>query len=222
MPAVEAFVLDLAEGPSDLEHFVDDHEAVGQMLRILPPYVAQHAIRAVSVGCFYDPGMWELREALDVPVLGVGEASLITASLLASRIAVLVGDWKWVPRMEQNARAIGVAPRICAWRSVDRSVQAMHDDPEATYESILVAARAARDDDRAEAVVLACAALWGTAQRLGDALGLPVIDPVAAGFTLASSLALMGMTTSKVYGYRPKGSPRPPQDEGQGHAPERA
>jgi len=204
VPGVEAHVIDLPEGPQDLEYLVDDHAAVGQMLKVLPPWVEDHRVRAVSIGCFYDPGLWELREALEVPVVGIGEASLVVAGAVASRIAVLVGDWKWVPKMEQNAHLAGVARRICAWRSVGRSVQAMHDDPEATYQALWEAGRAVRDDHHAEAIVLACAALSGTAQRLGEALGMPVIDPVAAGFTLASALALMGLKTSKLVGFRHK------------------
>ncbi|MDR7544765.1 MAG: aspartate/glutamate racemase family protein [Armatimonadota bacterium] len=204
VPGVEACVIDLPQGPADLEHFVDDHAAVGEMLKVLPRWVAQHPVGAVSIGCFYDPGLWELREALEVPVVGIGEASLVAAGAVASRVAVLVGDWKWVPKMAQNAYLAGVAHRICAWRSVGRAVQAMHDDPEATYHALWEEGRVARDDHHAEAIVLACAALSGTAERLGEALGMPVIDPVAAGFALASALAMMRLKTSKLVGYRPK------------------
>lgn len=201
---VNVHVLDLPEGPEDLEHFTDDHAAVGEMLRILPPYVAGHGIGAVSIGCFYDPGLWELREALEVPVVGVGEASFLLGSTVASRLAVLVGDWKWVPRMAENVRRLGMEHRVCAWRSTRQSVQVMQDDPEACFAAIHQEARAARDDDRAEAVILGCAALAGSADRLRQDLGIPVIDPVAAGFALASALAAMGLKTSKAWGYRPK------------------
>lgn len=205
-PHVDVHVTDLPEGPADLEHFADDHAAVGLMLKTLPAYIARHGIRAVSIGCFYDPGMWELREAVEVPVVGIGEAGMLAASLIASRIAVLVGDWKWVPRMEQNALLVGMAHRICAWRSIERSVQAMQDDPEECYAAILREGQAARDEDHAEALILGCAALGGTAERLRADLGMPVVDPVAAGFLIACVLASMGLATSKVWGYRPKGS----------------
>lgn len=203
-PHVNVHVIDIPGGPADLEHFVDDHTAVGLMLSVIPAYVERHGIQAVSIGCFYDPGMWELRETVEVPVVGIGEASMMTASLVASRIAVLIGDWKWVPRMEQNARLVGVAHRICAWRSIERSVQAMQDDPEGCYTAIRREAQAARDEDRAEAVILGCAALGGAAERLRRELGMPVIDPVAAGFLTACALASMGLGTSKVLGYRSK------------------
>ncbi len=201
---VEVHVIDLPDGPADLEHFVYEHAAVGEMLRILPGYVTEHGIGAVSVGCFYDPGMWELREVLEVPVVGVGEASFLLGSLVASRIAVLVGDRKWVPKMSENVRRVGMEHRICAWRSVQRSVQEMHDDPQGCMAVIRDQARAARDEDNAEAVILGCAALAGAADRLQQELGLPVIDPVAAAFTLACALASAGLRTSKVSGYRPK------------------
>lgn len=205
-PGVDVRVIDLPDGSLDLEHFVNDHAAIGLMLRVLPAYVAHHSISAICVGCFYDPGMWELREALDVPVVGIGEASMMLASAVASRTAILVGDWKWVPRMEQNARVAGIAHRICAWRSIEFSVQAIQDDPEGCHAAMRREARIARDEDHAEAVILGCAALAGTAERLQIDLGIPVIDPVGAGFSLACALAAMGLRTSKVYGYRSAGS----------------
>lgn len=201
---VEVHVVDLPNGPADLEHFVDDHAAVGEMLRILPAYVAEHGIGAVSVGCFYDPGMWELREALEVPVVGVGEASFLLGSVVASRLAVLVGDWKWVPKMSENVRRIGMEHRVCAWRSVQHSVQAMHDDPNGCFATIRREALAARDEDHAEVVILGCAALAGAADRLQRELGIPVIDPVVAAFILACALASAGLRTGKAWGYRPK------------------
>jgi allantoin racemase len=197
-------VIDLPAGPLDLEHFVDDHAAIGAMLDVLPGYVSTHGVGAVSIGCFYDPGMWELREALDVPVVGVGEASLVVAGFVASRIAMLIGDWKWQPKMAENFRALGLGHRVCAWRVVGYTVQAMQDDPEGCYHAVYREALAARDHDRAEAIVLGCTALETTAARLQDDLRMPVIDPVLAGFSVARLLAGTGLRTSKTGGYRPK------------------
>lgn len=201
-PGVDAHVIDLPDGPADLEHFTDDHAAVGQMLRVLPGYVEAHAIEAVSIGCFYDPGMWELREALEIPVVGIAEASILVGGFLASRMAVLIGDWKWLPKMEQNARHTGMAHRICAWRSIELSVQAIQDDPEGCYQAIYREARAARDEDHAEGIILGCAALAGTAARLQGDLRMPVVDPVAAGYLVACALASTGLRTGKTLGYR--------------------
>lgn len=201
-PAVDAHVIDLPDGPADLEHAADEHAAVGQMLRVLPGYVEAHAIGAVSIGCFYDPGMWELREALDVPVVGIAEAGLALGGFLASRLAVLIGDWKWMPKMEQNARHTGMAHRVCAWRSIELSVQAIQDDPVGSYQAIHREARAARDEDHAEGIVLGCAALADTAARLQGDLHIPVVDPLAAGYQVACALALTGLRTGKTLGYR--------------------
>ncbi|MBM3471204.1 MAG: hypothetical protein FJX73_10515 [Armatimonadetes bacterium] len=202
VPGMRAHVIDLPRGPADLEHFTDEHAAIGEMLEVLPGYVRAHSIDAVSIGCFYDPGMWALREALEVPVVGIAEASLVLGGFLSPRLAVLIGDWKWLPKMEQNARKTGMLQRVCAWRSIERSVQAIQDDPEGCYRAIHSEALLARDEDRAGAVILGCAALAGTASRLQDALGLPVVDPVVAGYLVACALASAGLHTGKTLGYR--------------------
>ncbi len=204
-PGIDAHVIDLPGGPADLEHFTDEHAAVGEMLGILPGYVRAHGIGAVSIGCFYDPGMWALREVLEVPVVGIAEASLMLGGFLASRMAVLIGDWKWLPKMEQNARHTGMAHRVCAWRSIELSVQAIQDDPEACYRAIHREALLARDEDRAGAIILGCAALAGTASRLQDALGVPVLDPVAAGYLVACALATSGAGRTRRGGHPPEG-----------------
>ena len=64
-----------SEGPLSIESEEDEKDAVPGLLRSL-----RHAVgyNAVTVGCFGDPGLFELRQATSLPVLGPG----ISACLL--------------------------------------------------------------------------------------------------------------------------------------------
>ncbi|MEW6546569.1 MAG: aspartate/glutamate racemase family protein [Bacillota bacterium] len=190
-------------GPSDLEYHCREHRAVTWMLEQLPEVVS--GAHAVCVGCFYDPGIRELRETLDVPVIGIAEASFQVASAVAHNFSVLVGRRKWIPKMSDNALLYGFAHRISSWRVVEVSVAELHAHPDSAYSAVLEAARRAVEDDRAEALVLGCAAMEGMAARLQDALGVPVIDPVVAGFKVAEMLGHLyekvRLGTSKVGDY---------------------
>jgi len=232
-------VMSLPGGPRDLEHHVDDHRAVSMMLAALTgprtgaearagggsgdgrsgnvrvgDRVVDDAVDRVAdgvvVGCFYDPGIRELREALDIPVMGIGEASMLVASGLGHRFSVLVGRAKWIPKMSDNALRYGFERRVASWRAVGVSVEEMHRDPAAAYVAVRTSAEAAVREDRAEVLVLGCAALEDTARRLQRDLGCPVVDPVIAGFKVVEMLADLhlrcGLTTSKLYDYRPKGA----------------
>lgn len=210
-PKVTLEIVSIPGGPKDLEYHVVDHRAVEWMLATLPRR-AGPAPDAVCIGCFYDPGLRELREVLEAPVVGIGQASLLLAAQVAHRFAILVGRRKWVARMMDNAELQGLTRRITAWMEVGVSVQQMRDDPETAHGVIHDVARQALAGG-AEAVVLGCAALEGMAVRLQKELGAPVIDPVVAGVKLAELLAVLhertGLSTSRLGDYEaPTGPPR--------------
>ena len=206
-PATEVEVMTLAGGPSDLEHYQHEHEAITLMMERVPATVREKAIDAVSIGCFYDPGVRALREMLGVPVVGVGEASMHVASLLGHRFSILVGRKKWIPLMSDNALAYGFDRRIASWRSIEFTVARLQADPEGAFQAMVTQAEAAVRDDLAEVIVLGCAAMEGAVQRLSERIGVPVVDPVVAAFKLAEMLGELrsrtGLSISKRYDYEP-------------------
>jgi allantoin racemase len=212
-PATEVEVLALDGGPSDLEHYQHEHEAIMLMMERVPAAVRKKAIDAVSIGCFYDPGVRALREALGIPVVGVGEASMHLASLLGHRFSVLVGRKKWIPLMSDNALAYGFERRIVSWRSIEFAVAQLQADPGGAFQAMVTQAEIAVRDDRAEVIVLGCAAMEGAAQRLSERIGVPVVDPVVAGFKLAELLGDLrrrtGLSISRRYDYEPAPDTRP-------------
>lgn len=192
-------VIAYAGGPADLEFHSREQRAVTWMLETLPSLAAGAC--AVCVGCFYDPGIRELREVLDVPVIGIGEASYHVAAPLAHRFSVLVGRRKWIPKMADNASLYGFERRIASWRVVDISVAELHRDADRALAAVLEAGRRAVEEDGAEALILGCAAMEDLAGGVQAALGVPVVDPVLAGFKVAEMLGSMyevaGLKTSK-------------------------
>ena len=66
--------------------------------------------------------------------------------------------------------------------------------------AISSAAERARDAG-AEVLVLGCAGMTGLQRVVGDKLGLPVVDGVAAAVKLAESLVSLGLTTSRAGSY---------------------
>jgi allantoin racemase len=212
-PATEVEVMTLPGGPSDLEHYEHEHEAIVLMMERVPVAVREKVIDAVTIGCFYDPGVRALRERLGIPVVGVGEASMHLASLLGHRFSVLVGRKKWIPLMSDNALAYGFERRIASWRSIEFTVAQLQADPEGAFQAMVTQAEIAVRDDRAEVVVLGCASMERAAQRLSERIGVPVVDPVVAGFKLAEMLGDLrrrtGLSISRRYDYEPA-----PQQEG--------
>jgi allantoin racemase len=86
-------------------------------------------------------------------------------------------------------------------------VAQLHADPEAAFQAMVGQAEIAVQDDRAEVIVLGCASMEGVAQRLSERIGVPVVDPVVAGFKLAEMLGDLrsrtGLSISQRYDYEP-------------------
>jgi allantoin racemase len=159
------------------------------------------------IGCFYDPGIVELRELLQIPVTGVGEATLQTAaSLSAGKFSVLVGRKKWIPKMADNAQRYGVDYKIASWRTLELTVPEMCNHHE-TFQALIREGRAAIEEDHAEVICLGCTGLVGQAQQLQQTLGVPVLDPVVIGLKMAEFRADLWrrfqISHSKIGGYEP-------------------
>jgi allantoin racemase len=53
---------------------------------------------AVAIGCFLDPILDELREVMEIPVLSLGEAGMLTACMLGKRFSVIT----YVPQLKNK------------------------------------------------------------------------------------------------------------------------
>jgi allantoin racemase len=198
-------------GTNHLEYEFYEHLAIHNVIE-KTVNAEREGVDAVVIGCFYDPGLREARELVEIPVVGVCEASLHVASMLsAGKFSVLVGRRKWIPKMAGNASNYGFDNRIASWRVLDLTVPDMHD-LEKTQAAILREARGAVEEDMAECVVLGCTGMAGQAMMAQEEYGVPVLDPVLMGVKVAELSATLwkryGVSHSKIGGYE-----APPVDE---------
>ncbi len=167
---------------------------------------------AAIIGCFYDPGLQEARELVEMPVIGSCEASLHLASMIsAGKFSVLVGRRKWIPKMSNNARNYGLEHRIASWRSLNLTVPMMRKK-ETTKEAIMREVKAALSEDMAESIVIGCTGMIGQAMEVQKLLRVPILDPVLSGIKVAELQATLwrryGISHSKMGGYE-----HPPEEE---------
>ena len=189
-----------------LEYEFYGHVAIHQMIKTVLK-ADPKKFDAITIGCFYDPGLRELRELLNIPVIGVGEATLHMANMLtADKFSVLVGRRKWIPKMQDNARNLGFSERIASWRDLDLTVPEMGNHRK-TKKAIIREAKAAIAQDRAEVICLGCTGMVGMAGEVQDEIGVPVLDPVVMGVKVAEMKASLfkksGISHSKIGGYEP-------------------
>lgn len=160
---------------------------------------AQDGFDAVVLGCWADP-LWEAREAVDIPVIGIGEASMLLACTLGYKFAIITVAPGVIPTIELDLRMYGLQDR-----AIHRPVRSL--EPSSDLELLLESVtdpwkrmipnfeRVARQciADGAEVIVVGCGyygpifSMHGYTQIPGT--GVPVLDCSAAGLKMAESLA---------------------------------
>ncbi len=186
---------------------VESHaeEAIAAVAVIEQVRAHQADTDAFVIACFGDTGVAAAREVATCPVVGMTEAALQTACLLAHRFVVITLPARTIAHSDRVVRALGLEHR-CTVTAVDVAVAELVDGSTHLLDAFAEAARAAH---HAEAVVLGCAGLADLVDPLSDRLGVPVIDGVAAGVGIAAGLVAMGLNTSRASTFAPVSQERP-------------
>jgi allantoin racemase len=203
-PRHEPRVRHLEEGPPHLEYHLYEHAALSPMLELMREAEADGCGAAI-IGCFYDGGLREAREALRLPVVGMAEASMLLATTLAHRFSIVVGRRKWIPKMTDNLVLTGLERRLASFRSVEMGIPDVQADPERFLDRVIEEGRRAVDEDGAEAVVLSEITSPEFLARASAELPVPFVDPGVACWKWAEMAAdlyeRIGLSHSKAFGY---------------------
>lgn len=144
------------------------------------------------VACFGDTGVPAARELARGPVVGMTEAALLTAALIAHRFAIVTLPRRTIAHSERVVRELGLGHR-CTVRAVDVPVADLADG--STHLAGVFAAAMQPDD---EALILGCAGLTDLVAPLTARLGMPVVDGVTAAVPIVEGLIAQGLTASRV------------------------
>ena len=177
---VETQVVTCAEGPPAIESDEDVVAAVGAMVET----ARAHPADAYVVACFSDPGITELRSAVDEPVFGIAESAVLAAMSRGRQVGIISALDIAIPRHYRYWDRIGVASRIVADIASGRGVLDLESDE--AYEDVLDAGKQLADSG-ADVLVLGCTGMTHLRVRLQDDLGLPVVEPCQAAVTFAAA-----------------------------------
>jgi len=163
-------------GPASIES-IYDHDLAAPFVVKKAEWAERNGYDAVVVTCMMDPGVEAAKEALDIPVVGPGEAARQIAPLLGKKIS------KIYPR--------------------GLTVLELLEDPEKTYNVLLNDARRALKEEGAQVLILSCTGLTGIGQKLQKELGVPVLEGEALALALAQMFVDTGLSQSKLAFRRP-------------------
>jgi allantoin racemase len=180
---------------SRAEHAIGEHSTLA--------LVAQHAggCDAVVIAVSYDTGLRAARELLDVPVVGMTEAGLLTACMLGGRIGVVIFGARVLPLYQELVASYGLAARIAGWRTLESTAAYQPGAHEALDAQLVAAAHELIERDGAETVLLAGAVMAGVPARLQPQVPVPLIDGIACAVRQAELLHQLALPKPRAGSY---------------------
>lgn len=166
---------------------------------------AEHAGRydALVVAAFGDPGLAGLREALDVPVVGLTEAALMSACMLGGRFSIVAISRRITAWYRECVQAHGLVDRLASIRSLDnplKDIGRVQDDHSERLQALCLSAI---EDDGADVIIIAGAPLAGLARSIKDRIPVPVVDGVSSAVCHAQTLVSLAPAPARRGSFAP-------------------
>ncbi|WP_455812190.1 allantoin racemase [Pseudomonas graminis] len=181
--------------PSIEGHFDEAIAAIGVLEQI--KLGREQGVCGHVIACFGDPGLLAARELAQGPVVGIAEAAMHMATLVATRFSIVTT----LPRTLIIARHLlqqyGFEHHCAALHAIDLPVLALEDGSGLAQEKVRQRCIQSIREDGCGAIVLGCGGMADLAQSLTRELGVPVIDGVTAAVKMVESLVALGLNTSK-------------------------
>jgi allantoin racemase len=199
-----------SRGTASVESYVDEATAILGVIEQVRAGEAE-GVDGYVIACFGDTGLEAAREVATGPVVGMTEAALYTAALIAPVFSIVTLPPRTRAFAERVLWHAGLERRCPKVRTIDVTVLDCDDEASVVMEPFIAEARRAILEDNAEAIILGCAGLQPLVEPLSLTLGVPVIEGVAAAVKLAEGLVAMRLATSKrgAWGYPPQATERP-------------
>ena len=199
-PGTEIVCTNPASTPASIEGQYDEAMSIPGLLAEVKTG-EQAGSDGFVIACFDDVGLGACREIATGPVLGICEAAMHAASMIATGFSVVTTLHRAVPLIEDLALRYGMERRCRRVRAADIPVLALEELGSNARQKVLDEITRAVAEDRCEAVILGCAGMADLTAWLTKEIGVPVIDGVAVAVRMVEALVGAGLSTSKVGAY---------------------
>lgn len=155
---------------------------------------------AVCIDTMSDSGVAALRSVLDIPVIGPGKVSMLTALMLGNRFSVLTMAKRWMPLYQKALDELGLHHKCASVRSIEvpPDNQALLSGKEdAVFPLLEDAARKAIEDDGADVLLLGSTTMHQAHAWLSARLPVPVINPGPLTYKMAEAALGLGLSHSR-------------------------
>jgi len=197
----------IEEGAPSIESFYDAAMSVPDTLKRIEE-AEKKGYEAVVIDCWCDPGLEAAREKVDIPVIGPGQASMLTAMALGGRFSILGVTKNVVSHYWYNIHAYGLGHRAASVRIVDVPVLELHKHKQKVLQQLVDEGVKAIEEDGASVLIIGCTGLAFLRNDLERKLRdkgyqVPIIDSILTALNFAQMLVRSGLKQSRVEYMKP-------------------
>ena len=209
---VEIHINGVDDGSMDLHYnavvAVNNFGPGGVLNKIMQ--AADQGYDAVAIGCFLDPAMQEAREVVSIPVIGLGETSMLMACMYGYKFSGIAFHAKQAQYYDRKAFEYGLAARHIPFGNLGidfTQVQGAFTDPKEMTENFLKESRRLAAQG-AEVILAACATVNAIIRRenITEVDGALIMDCNAVLLKTAEAVAELhqsiGLTSSRKMMYQ--------------------
>lgn len=142
----------------------------------------------IVVAAFGDPGLLGIKELCTVPVVGMTEAALASASLLGQRFSIIAISARIKAWYLESVERSHLTSRLASIRTLQNPLQNIGSIQDDYSDRLKELAHLTVKEDGADSIILAGAPLAGLARKLKGELPVPVVDGVSSAVKHCESL----------------------------------
>ena len=131
---------------------------------------------AVIIAAFGDPGLIAARELFNIPIIGLGEAAMLSACLFGKKFSIISFTNAMSSWYEESVEVLGLQPRYAGFRAIEGVVLSIDQIQSLQKDALINSAKKAVDIDGGDVIIFAGAPLSGFKKIVQSEISVPIID----------------------------------------------
>ncbi|MEQ1612870.1 MAG: aspartate/glutamate racemase family protein [Hyphomicrobiaceae bacterium] len=170
--------------------------------------LAEHhdKVDAAIIAAFGDPGLMGARELFDIPVVGMGEAAMLTACMLGRRFAIVTFAMALAPWYQESVDILNLTQRCAGIRMLDGTFSSITDVQDEKEDLLVELSLRTIAETDADVIIFGGAPLAGLAEKVRDRIPVPVVDQVQAAVKQAETLVALNVRKAITGSFRRPGA----------------
>ena len=161
---------------------------------------------AIIIAAFGDPGLIPAKTLFNLPIIGLGEAAMLSACLFGKKFSIISFTNAMASWYEESVEVLGLQSRYAGFRAIDGVNLTIDKIQTLQKKSLIESAKLAINIDGGEVVIFAGAPLSGFKKIVQKEISVPVIDCAEAAVKQAESAIVMNQNTINKHKLPPKSS----------------